>query len=240
MQWPDLVAALGFFAQQEQPDSSWTGAFPTFVINAENRIFRDLDLQATSGDNFSLSTAAFSNIVDLAPMNGQTVQGTAVAFGYPVTVQEVSAKVGNRWIPYVLASAAWLNAIWPDETQGTTPTVGTTYYNMQDQRTIQIAPVPDNNYPLRITGMWRPAPMSATNPETYLGDFFPDLLLAAVLVEAMNYQRDPQTAGPWEARYQDVLRGAKREEALKQGLGPDYQPIPPAPMAHPAPMPPPG
>lgn len=246
MQWPDLVAACAYYVQQEQADSSYTAAFPTFVVNAELRIYRDLDLSAASGQNFSISTTAFSKTVSLAPMTGQTIQGTAVAFGYPVIVDEISAKVGNRWIPYQLTSLAWIDTVWPDETQSAPPAVGAAFYTMLDQQTARLAPVPDAIYQLRVSGMWRPAPMSATNPETYLGDAFPDLLFAGVMVEAAGYQRDfgaqsdnPQMALSWEARYQDALRGAKREEALKQGLGPQYQPMPPAPMAHP-PMPPQG
>lgn len=245
MQWPDLVAAASFYVQQEQPDSSYTGAFPTFVMNAELRIYRDLDLAAASGSNFSLSTTQFSKTVDLTPMAGQDVQGTPVAFGYPVIVSEISAKVGNRWIPFVLSTYSWINNIWPDETRSATPTTGSAYYCMLDQVTAQLAPIPDSVYPLRVTGMWRPAPMSAANPETYLGDFFPDLLFAAVMQETMAYQRDygaqsdnPQAAMSWETRYEEALRGARREEALKQALGPDFQPTPPAPMAHPAPPPP--
>lgn len=247
MQWPDLVAALAVYLQQEQPDASFAAATPTFVINAELRIYRDIDFAAVGGVNLSLSTVAFSNVVDLFPMSGQTVQGTPVAFGYPVTVTQVSAKVGNRWIPYVLTSWDWIYAVWPDETRSAPPAVGSAYYTMLDQQNILLAPVPDNVYPLRITGQWRPAPMSASNPQTYLGDFFPDLLFAAVMQEAMAYQRDygaasddPRAALSWEARYQTALRGAKMEEAVKQGLGPDYQPMPPAPLAHPAPMQPPG
>jgi hypothetical protein len=245
MQWDDLVAAVSYYVQQEQPDGSYTAAFPTMVSNAELRIYRDFDMAATSGTNTSITTTAFNRTVDLSPMSGQTIQGTTVAYGYPVIIEEIFAKVGNRWIPYTLASLAWIDSVWPDETQAATPTLGAAYYTMLDQQTALLAPVPDGNYQLRIAGTWRPAPMSASNPETYLGDAFPDLLFAAVMVEAMGYQRDfgaqsddPRAALSWETRYQDVLRTAKREEALKQGLGPQYQPIPPAPMARPAPPPP--
>jgi hypothetical protein len=106
---------------------------------------------------------------------------------------------------------------------------------MNDNQTAIVAPVPDLAYPLRITGTWRPAPMGASNPKTWLGDNLPDLLYAAVMVEAFAYQRDfsptgdqPQAAMSWATQYNDLKRAALQEELLKKGMGPGYQPYPPA------------
>lgn len=245
MQWPDLVSQLSFYTQQEQADPSFTSATPTFVNNAELRIYRELDFMASSGQNLSLQTTAGSKTLDLTGMTGQTVAGgTPVAYPYPVVVQGIAARIGSRWIPFQLVSLDWLEMSWPDETRAAAPTVGLAYYNMLDNQTARLAPVPDLAYRLRVTGQWRPAPMSPSNPETWLGDNLPDLLFCAVMVEAMGYQRDfgtqaadPQAAMSWEARFEDAKRSALREEALRKGLGPDYQPYAPAPLAHPPPPP---
>jgi hypothetical protein len=245
MQWTDLVAALSFWTQQEQPDASFTAATPTMVNNAELRIYRELDFAATSGQNSSLQTVAFQNTVDLSAMTGQTISTAPVADQYPVVVESIAARVGNRWIPFQLVSLDWLDMTWPDLTLSAPPAAGLAYYSILDDRTAQLAPVPDLVYPLRVNGTWRPAPMSADNPQTWLGDHLPDLLFFAVMVEAMGYQRDfgaatenPQAAISWEARYGEAKRTAMREESLRRGLGPDYQPYPPAPMAKPPPAPP--
>lgn len=247
MQWPQLVAQLGYYCQQEVPDPSFTLATPNFVNNAELRIYRELDFAAVSGQNTSLSTAANSKTVNLTVMSGQTIAGTPVAFQYPVVVETIAAKVGTRWIPFQLVSLDWLDMTWPDESVSAAPGLGLAYYNMLDNQTARLAPVPDLVYPLRVTGTWRPAPMSATNPVTWLGTNLPDLLFCAVMVEAMGYQRDfgaqadnPQAALSWEARYGEAKRTALREEALRKGLGPDFQPYAPAPLANPPPAPPPG
>jgi hypothetical protein len=107
---------------------------------------------------------------------------------------------------------------------------------MVDDQTGVLAPVPDAAYTLRVTGLWRPAPMSATNPRTWLGDNLSDLMFAAVMLEVMAYQRDfgaqadnPQAALSWEAEYQFRLHGAKREEALRKGLPVGQPPAPPGP-----------
>jgi hypothetical protein len=244
MQWPDLVAQLSYYCQQEQPDASFTAATPTFVNHAELRCYRELDFAAASGQNTSLATTALSKTVDLTVTTGQTIHGTAVAYQFPVVVETLAARVGNRWIPFQLTSLDWLDFVWPDETVSAPPVPGLAYYHMLDSQTARLAPVPDMIYPLRVTGTWRPAPMSADNPITWLGTYLPDLLFNAVMIEAMAYQRDfgaqsdnPQAALSWEAKYQDCKRNALREEALRKGLGPDFQPYAPAPLAHPPMMP---
>jgi hypothetical protein len=240
MQWPALVDALARWMQQEQPDDSFTAATPVFVNNAELRCYRDLDLAASSGQNLSLSTIALSKTLSLVPMTGQTVNGTPVAYAYPVVVQGISARVGNRWVPYQLSSLDWLDYVWPDETAASPPSVGFAFYSMLDNQTARLAPIPDLVYPLRITGQWRPAPMTADNPQTWLWDNIPDLAFAAVMGEAIRYQRDfgpgapdPQALPEWERTYNRCLMSAKAEEFVRKGLGPDFTPFQPAPMAHP-------
>jgi hypothetical protein len=240
MQWSDLVSQLSYYCQQETPDASFTLATPNFVNNAELRIYRDLDFAAAGGQNASLQTTALQRSIDLTVMTGHTVNGTPVAYAYPVVIEGLAAKVGNRWVQFQLVSLDFLDAVWPDQTLSAAPTLGLAYYNVLDNQTILIAPPPDQIYQVRVSGEWRPKAMSAANPITWLGDNVPDLLFCAVMVEAMGYQRDfgaaaenPQAALSWEGRYQDAKRSAMLEEALRKGQGPDYQAYPPAPLAHP-------
>lgn len=235
MQWIDLLTQLSYYMQQEQPDTSFTAAVPNMVNNAELRIYRDLDFAAVSGQNTSLSATAQSRVIDLTPMVGQKVSdGSALAFPYPVVVQAIAARVGNVWTNLQLVSQEWLDNVWPDLTQTAAPI----YYTMNDNQTAIVAPVPDLAYPLRITGTWRPAPMSASNPKTWLGDNAGDILFAATMLEAFAYQRDfsptgdqPQAAMSWKTQYDDLKRAAMVEEALRHGQGPGYQPYPPPLMA---------
>jgi hypothetical protein len=242
MNWSDLVSTLAVYAQQEQADASFTAATPYFVQAAENRIYRDLDISAVSGVNYSLFAIPQSSIQDLSNMTGQTVLGTAVAYPYPVVVESLAARVLNRWIPYQLTSRDWLDYVWPDLTLTAAPVPGLAYYTVVDPVTVLLAPVPDQPYPLRIAGTWRPAPMSAGNPSTYLGTEYADLLFSAVMVEVNGYQRsfgamadDPRAAISWEKRYSDNLATVRREEFLRQGLGVGFSPYAPAPMAGPPP-----
>lgn len=248
MQYSDLIAALSFYTQQEAPDASFTAATPRFIEATEQRIYRELDFNETSGQNFSLQTTPQDRYVHLDAMTGQTVSdGTPVFQQYPKVVQSVAARVGNRWIPYQVATRNFVDMVWPDLTQTAAPVLGLAYYCTFDDHTLVLAPVPDMAYPLRIDGQWRPSPMSAANPATWLGTNLPDLLFAGVMAEALRYQRDfgagsedPQALPAWEARFQDAKRSALIESQLTKSQGPGYQPYMPAPLAMPEPPAPPG
>lgn len=248
MQYADVIAALSYWCQQEQPDASFTAATPTMLARAELRAYRELQLAITSDQNFSLQTVAFRKSLDLTQTTGATIGGTgAVAQQWPVIVEAIAARVGNRWIPYQLCSLDWLNLSWPDETQFAPPSLGNAWYAMLDPLTALLAPVPDAVYPLRVAGQWRPAPISASNPNTWLWENIPDLAFAALMIEAMGYQRDfgagsddPRAAVSWEQRYQQAKASAMLEEQLRQGLGPGYTALPPTPLVTQTPPPMPG
>lgn len=240
MTYADLIVALGVYTQQEVADPSFTAATPTFITLAEQRILRRLDLAASSGENKSLSTSIGGKVLDLSGMTGQTVSdGTPLAYPFPVVVEAIAARVGPRWIPFQLVSLDFLNLVWPDDALQAPPAVGFAYYVMQDNQTALLAPTPDAAYPLRIGGQWRPAGISASNQTTWLSVFLPDVLIAAVILEAMLYQRDlgdpqnPQGVAVWQAKYEDAIKSAATEEAVKKGLGPSFQPFMPAPLANP-------
>jgi hypothetical protein len=246
MTYADLIAALSFYTQAEQPDPSFTLATPTFITLAEQRILRRLNLAASSGENKSLSTTIGGKVLNLGAMSGQFVSdGTPLAYQFPVVVEAIAARVGVRWVPFQLVSLDFLNLIWPDDALTAPPAVGFAYYVMNDAQTAYLAPTPDAIYPLRIGGQWRPAGISAANPTTWLSTFLGDLLVIAVILEAMLYQRDlgdpqnPQGVAVWESRFEDALKSAETEEAVKKGLGPSFQPMMPAPLANPPPPAPP-
>jgi hypothetical protein len=125
MQWPDLIDAISRYAQQEQPDISFTAATPVIVNAAELRIYRDLELSATTGQNTSLRTAAGQTDIDMTQMSGVKVSdGSPVYHQYPVAVDGLAALVGTRWIAFQAVSLDFLQMVWPDQTVTATPSVG--------------------------------------------------------------------------------------------------------------------
>ncbi len=240
--WTTLSAQLVNYLQQDPASTNFTAALPTIVSNAELRIYRELDFLATRGQNSSVSFTGGSRTLSLAGMTGQLVGGLAVAPSYPIVVQGLAVIIpfpdlpaaGTR-VRFTLTSVDFIDAIWPQEAVTGTPGAAPTpfaYYAMLDHQTAIVAPTPATDWVAEVTGTFRPAPMSATNEETWLGDNLPDLLFCACMIEGFKYQRevsDPKMALPWEQRYEECKTAAFSEEQRRKGLGPSAQPFQPAP-----------
>lgn len=245
MDYAQLVADLQNYAQQEQPADAFTAAIPVFIDNAELRIYRELDFLATGSTNASVAFTAGSRELPLAGMSGATVGGFPVAFAYPVVVQGVSAIVPSPSAPAVgtrvrfqLVSFEFIDMVWPTEAITGVPAPGNAYYAMKDNNTLIVAPTPAAAYVAEVTGTWRPAPISATNTQTWLSENLPDLLFIACMVEVSGWMKnfgavtdDPKMAMTWEARYQEQKKSAFEEEQRRKGQGPGWQPYQAAPFA---------
>ncbi len=241
MNWSELTELLASYSQQEDPSEAYTKRLPFIVDSAEKYLCQKLDLVSDVSQSESLVMTANSPFVDVSAVtDAQVADGSAVFSTVPVVVHSMSARVGNRWIPLLVASLAWVQQVWPDETFFAPPGDGLAYYAMVNDRIARVSPVPDQAYPLRITASWRPAPMSAANPRTWLGDNFPNLLLTACMVEILLSQKDEQRAQVWAAKLAEQVSTTVVEDQVRRGLGPKFQPMRPALMANPLPPPQPG
>ena len=117
---------------------------------------------------------------------------------------------------------------------GDSATTGLTSQNMI------IGPIPDLNYSIRLTGTVRSAPLSATNTQTYISVYLPDMFIMASMIYISAYQRnfgrandDPQMAVSYESQYQGLLKGAVVEEARKKFQAAGWTAYSPAQVATP-------
>ena len=247
MQYSDVVNALGYYCQQYiSPSAEWTASLPTILNNAELRVYRDLDFLATRGENATVSFTAGSRTLSMAPMTGNPLSsGDRLFNSYPVVVQGVSAIVpqgdapqaGTR-VRFILTSVDFIDVVWPEEATTQAPSTALAYYALLDHQTIIVAPTPDKAYTAEITGTWRPAPLSSTNPSTWLWSNLPDLAFKAAMVEAAGWMRDfgqqsddPKMAQSWEALYQEAKANAMEEESRRKGQDPGWQPFSPTPLS---------
>lgn len=246
MQYTDVVDALGYYCQQYvNPAPEWTPSLPTIIDNAELRIYRELDFLAMRGQNASLAFTAGSRTLSMGPMTATLSSGDQLLNAYPVVVQGVAAilppndapKAGTR-VRFVLTSVDFIDIAWPEESVTQAPATGLAYYAMLDHQTIIVAPTPDQAYTAEITGTWRPAPLSSTNPSNWLWSNLPDLAFKAAMVEAAGWLRDfgqqsddPKMAQSWENQYQAAKVNAVEEEQRRKGADPGWQPFQPAPLS---------
>lgn len=217
----------------QAPSADYTTIFPAAIQYAEQRICREMDLVATR------SVQATTNFV---PGNREyTLPTSVVTF---LVVQGVSAITPFGATPSTgkqnilePASLDYIDSTWPDATvQGVPDT-----WAMKTDTVIVVKPTPDQAYNAVITGTFQPVAMSAANQTSYLGNTYPDLLVAAVMVFMTGYQRDygaqsddPKMAVSWESQYQTLFKSALDEEERRDGAGVGWSAFPVTPEATPA------
>lgn len=207
-------------------DPYFAQILPAIIDYAEQRIYRDLDIQSTTA-NGTLTVTPGTPFVPLPEnpivyvVESLFVSQLANGSPPPITSQTLLTAVDKNFLMATFPPAYWGLA------QGQPQ-----FYFVQDQTTIQIGPSPDQAYQLNMTYTFRPTPLSATNPTTILTQIWPDLFLAASAIYAAGFQKnfgsqsdDPKMAQSWENQYQTLLAGAREEEARKKSMGVAFTPL---------------
>jgi hypothetical protein len=204
------VAAMATEMVVPVSDTNFQAILPTIITNAELRLYRELDLVDTTvrdSSTFALSTRNFT-----LPSNNGTF----------IVVEQINvlnpAGTRNPMVPVSIDTLDWM---WPSSAGSTVPT----YFAMFDQDVAVVGPFPDQTYSVEVVGTIRPPSLSTSVATTPLSVFFPDILIAASMVEASAYQRnfgamsdDPKQAQSWEAHYQTLIKSAETEENKKKFL----------------------
>lgn len=193
--------------------------------------------------------------------------------------EDQQGSLPGRRIPLQRVDVSFIDSIWPIESQTQPPDPDADMYFgiysqdagkqlvLQDNTgatvkvppdgaepgdlasSLIIAPTTDGEYILEISGLGRPAPISADNPNTILATLYPELLLAAAMVFGCALLKnwsamadDPRSALSWEQHYKDVKAvvsvDADRQKSQGPGLTPSGPAIyPPRPQLQPQPQP---
>lgn len=196
---------------------------PGMIDYAEQRIYREIDLLNTvvrdssaslsaGSRNFNFPVTSNGIFVTVQGINVITPAGTVPDNGTRVALQPISRD--------------YLDTVHNSSTGATGVPK---FFAMIDQDSIIVAPRPAANYVVEIIGTIRPNALSASNPNTFLTQYLPDLFLAASMVFGSGYQRDfgsqadnPQQAASWEMQYQTLFKSANAEELRKKFSGPGW------------------
>ena len=230
--------------------TAFTALVPRCIEYAEGRLYRDpeLDFLATRLVDLSQTTTTGQRSVAI-PANILIIEEVSL-----ITPANTLPTVrGAKRIPLSRTTRAFIDFAYPYESQTQAPDDVNgghwTPYSMQQASpapgsadelpvplpsSVIIAPTVDNQYIVEFTGVFQPAPLSSTNPTTFLTQYLPDLFLAASLVWAFGYQRDfggqaenPQTAMSWEQTFQFLRQGAAIYELRKKALADGFSALPP-------------
>lgn len=166
----------------------------TFILMAENRILRDIDLDVfklevtgtmTSGNKF---LSAPSDIL---------------------THRYVMMTKDNEQIFLEFRDTSYMKEYWPNGATTGTPR----FYSVWDQNTFYIAPTPDQSYTVELGYIRKPEALSATNPDTWVSINAPEALLYACLIQAYSYTKGPaDLLGYFENSYKQAIQGLGVEQ----------------------------
>ncbi len=226
------VAELANLCVIDASDTNFVANLPSTIDDAEQRIYRDLDLLNTvTRDTGTLSTG--TRTFNLPSNNGRFVVTNGFNVITPVGTTTPDNGTRNQLVP---CSRDGLDYLWPSTTGAAVPAL---FAMITDQQII-VGPAPDAAYTIEVIGTIRPTPFSASNTTTYLTLYLPDLFLSASMVFMSAYMRnwgaaadDPKMATSWESHYQTELASANIEEARKRYSAGQWSSMSPTPLATP-------
>jgi len=236
MTYSMLVTALAQLLVLDENEADFVTILPTAIQDAEQRIYLSMDFLNTrtvnSGSAFTAGSRTFT--LPTSPSTIMVLQGVAA-----ITPAGAAPSAGKR-VQFEPVSLDYIDSTWPQESQTASPDGNDPAWAMIDDASIAVKPTPDQNYTVELTGTFRPNPMSASNPTTYIGNTYPQLLVAACMVFLAGWQRDygqqsddPRLAVSWKDMYATQLASALQEEQRRKGQGVGWAPFSETPQAQP-------
>jgi hypothetical protein len=231
-----FVTSLANMIVVSPADAGYIAALPNIIDDAEQRLYRDLDLLSTvvsdssgalvaNNRNFTLpTTTPNGNFVVVEQMNVITPEGVS------------NPDLGTR-NPLLPVSKEYLDAVGGSPSFTGVPTM---MAPISQQQWIVGPAWPDAAYSVEVVGTIRPAPLSSGNQTTFLSQYLSDLFLAAALVMSAGYQKNfssmgdnPKSSVSWESHVQVLLESAKTEELRKKFGSQGWSSKSPDPIATP-------
>jgi len=233
MDYNTYVQQIATMAVVPTTDTNFQIILPQMISYAELRMQRDLDFLSTQISNSSYSLTAGNGTLTIPTSQFVVMETFEVIDGSGSSAPLL--PVGKEFIQnvYGTGSATGLPqyfAVYGGDSAST----GLTNQNMI------VGPIPDLNYAIRLTGTVRSAPLSATNTQTYISVYLPDMFIMASMIYISAYQRnfgrlndDPAMAQTYESQYQSLLKSAMVEENRKKFESAAWTSYSPAPFAAP-------
>lgn len=233
LNYTSYLASIANMMPVPASDAGFIAMVPNMIDDAEQRLYRELDLLNTSIRDDSAALTAGNRNFNLPSSIGTFVVTEEINIITPAGT--IDPELGTRKA-LVPASEEMLNMLWPSVTGSAAPD----YFAMVNQGAVIVGPWPNGAYQVEVVGTQRPAPLSTSNVTTLLSVYFPDVFFAASMVFAAGYMKnfgaavdDPKSGVTWESHLQTLMKSASTEEMKKKFEGPGWSPYEPAPLATP-------
>jgi len=165
-----------------------------FIMLAENRILRDVDLDVFKKEVTGNMTAG--NKFLTAPSD-------------ILTHRYMMITVDDEQVFLDFRDTSFMKEFWQDSSVTGVPQ----FYSDWEQNTFYIAPTPDQSYVVELGYNYRPAQISPANPTTWISTNAPEALLYACLNQAYSYTKGPtEMLAYFDNRYQQSIQGLGIEQ----------------------------
>ena len=180
----------------------------TFIVNIENRIQREIDIDAFRKFQFSSFTigSPFVTVPD------------DFAFERGVQIKNQITK-DRTWLDQ--RDTTFIDEYNVDRSDTGTPK----YYANWDNNTLIVAPTPDAAYEIELWYNKTPDRLSSTNTTTWLSTNAAEVLIYGTLSEAFSYLKNPSYVQLYEQKYAQAVQnlaqtqmGRKRRDEYADGV----------------------
>jgi len=172
-----------------------------FIEHAEDRVFRELDLDVFR----SYQTASLTVGNPFVAVPGINI--TQDAFTRSVQIYTDGGTPTREYL--IQKDVTFMNEYWPNRDNTGKPK----YYANWDQDRLYLAPTPNSAYKIELALNKQPTGLSSTTSTTWLSTNAPKVLLYACLVEAFRFLKGPDNMLQYyEQGYQQALQGLQIEQ----------------------------
>src|SRR4051812_48127323 len=182
LNYTTYTAQLANLMVQDPTDANFVTFLPGAIDYAEQRIYRELDLQVTRVVDTTTASSASRNL------DYPTAIGTYLVVEQINVITPVTALSSNGTRnPLTMVTKEYLDFAWPSAVTNQGVPL---FFAPLDNDIVVLGPSPDAAYQAEFVGTQRPTPLSAFNSSTFLTQNLPDVFMAASMVFASAYQRD--------------------------------------------------
>ena len=168
-----------------------------FIEHTENRLLRDLDLDAFKSHQYSTLTA---DSAFLSLPGGTTPEPTSLA---TIRTVMIYASTSSARDFLEQRDVSFMNEYWPIRTSTGTPK----YWSWWDENTIYLAPTPSSALYVELGITRLPTRLSSSNTTSWLGNNAPVALLYGCLAEAFKFLKGPaEMLQLYEQSYQRAIQ----------------------------------
>tara|TARA_R100001377_G_C3168351_1_gene102119 strand:- start:281 stop:919 length:639 start_codon:yes stop_codon:yes gene_type:complete len=203
MNYTELTAAIKDYTNNTE--TNFVAAIPTFVKQAEQRIYRSVNLPINRKN-------VAGNMTD---GNAYLAMPTDPTFLFPFSLSITSS---SNQIFLLNKDSNFIRSTYPNVSTKGTPK----YYAVYDNDTFIIGPTPDSDYTTELHYYYQPSSIVADST-TWLGTNADSVLLYGSLLEAYTYMKgDADIMQTYQQRYNEAL-GLLKVQAEGRMTGDEYR-----------------